>query len=238
MIGCYLDESIDPKQQGIFGVGGLLGVCRPVFELDRKWEALRKRPDINIEYFKASECQMGKKQFRKFVVDPDNITEVERKKLDGIWNDFLDVMAGDELEHVIIFGMGVVQEDFYRVIKDPRAHAVLGDSPYWFAYQSAMLQAAFAMKSIKKTGHNVAFICDEHEEHSPIAHGVYREVKKKIRILLSTWGVSARPAITLVNHYRLPTRQSTKFAASCKSPSAGGKNRSSEALTSDGSSAS
>jgi hypothetical protein len=179
MIGCYLDESIDPKQQGIFGVGGLLGVCRPVFELDRKWEALRKRPDINIEYFKASECQMGKKQFRKFVVDPDNITEVERKKLDGIWNDFLDVMAGDELEHVIIFGMGVVQEDFYQVIKDPTAHAVLGDSPYWFAYQSAMLQAAFAMKSIKKTEHNVAFICDEDEEHSPIAHGVYREVKKK-----------------------------------------------------------
>jgi hypothetical protein len=179
MIGCYLDESIDPKRQGIFGVGGVLGVGRAVFELDRKWEALRKRPDINIDYFKASECQMGKKQFRKFVVDPNNITEAERTKLDGIWDEFLDIMVGDAAEHVVVFGNGVVQEDFYEVIQDPAAHAVLGDSPYWFAYESAMMQAAFAMKGIKKTGHNVAFVCDEDEEHSPIAYDVYREVKKK-----------------------------------------------------------
>jgi len=157
MIDCFLDESLDPKQQGIFAVGGILGRGRPVFELERKWAALRKRTDIDIEYFKASECQRGNKQFRKFVADPVHMPERKRATLNGIWDQFLDVMAGDDLEHVVIYGIGVIQDDFYEVIKDPTARAVLGDSPYWFAYQSAMIEAAFAMKYINTGGH-VAFV--------------------------------------------------------------------------------
>ena len=149
MVGCYLDESIDPKNIGIFAVGGILGQGRKIFELDRKWEALRKGPEIGIDYFKASECQRGNKQFKKFVADPNHMTDMERGNLDQIWGRFLDVMTGDPLEHVIIYGIGVVQEDFYEVIKDPVARSILGDSPYWFAYQSAMIEAAFAVKQIQ-----------------------------------------------------------------------------------------
>lgn len=178
MIGCYLDESIDPKKVGVFAVGGMLSRGRPMFGLEARWEALRKRPDINIEYFKASECQSGKKQFRKFVNDPDNITIAERSTLDSIWSEFLDILVGDDHDCGIVFGIGVVQEDFYEVIKDPQARSILGDSPYWFAYQSAMIEAAFAMKTLN-TGDAVAFVCDEDEEHSPIAHDVYMAVKKK-----------------------------------------------------------
>jgi hypothetical protein len=87
-------------------------------------------------------------------------------------------MTGDDWEHLVIYGIGVIQDDFYEVIQEPAARAVLGDSPYWFAYQSAMIEAAFAMKSIN-TGDHVAFVCDEDEKHSPIAHDVYREVRKK-----------------------------------------------------------
>src|ERR1700738_4303691 len=104
MIACYLDESFDPKQQGVFAVGGILGRGRTVFELERKWKALRKSPEIDIEYFKASQCQRGNKQFKNFVADPDQMTDGERSKLDGIWDQFLDVMAGDDLEHVVIYG--------------------------------------------------------------------------------------------------------------------------------------
>jgi hypothetical protein len=178
MVGCYLDESIDPKKQGVFAVGGILGQGRKIFELDRRWEALRKQPDIHIDYFKASECQMGKKQFRKFVNDPENITHAERDKLDGIWKRFLQEMAVDPQEHSIIYGVGIIQDDFYKVIQDPVARAILGDSPYWFAYQTAMIEAAFAMKKIN-TGDHVAFICDEDEEHSPIAYDVYLGLKQK-----------------------------------------------------------
>jgi len=53
IIGSYMDESFDSKQSGVFVVGGLLGQGVPFFELERRWEALRKRPDIDIQYFKA-----------------------------------------------------------------------------------------------------------------------------------------------------------------------------------------
>jgi hypothetical protein len=39
----YLDESIDEGRSGIFVVGGLLMRGVPSFELERKWEKLRKR---------------------------------------------------------------------------------------------------------------------------------------------------------------------------------------------------
>lgn len=178
MIACHLDESFDPKQEGIFAVGGILAHGRPLFELERRWRSLREKPEIDIEYFKASECHLGKKQFAKFVADPKNITVDERKRLDDIWDRFLTIMCGDSHEKAVVFGIGVVQEDFYEVIKDSTARAVLRDSPYWFAYQFAMIEAAFAMKYIK-TGDNVAFVCDKDEEHSPLAPDVYRELKKK-----------------------------------------------------------
>jgi hypothetical protein len=160
MIGSYLDESSDPKQSGIFAAGGILGRCRPIFEIDRKWERLRKRPDIDIEYFKASECQRGSKQFAKFVANPKKITREERARLDGIWGEFLDVLMGCKEEHVVLFGIGVVLDDFYEVIRDPLAKTILGASPYWFAYQAAMIEAAFAMKKVGQ-GDSVAIICDK-----------------------------------------------------------------------------
>lgn len=88
-----MDESFDPKQSGTFVVGGLLGRGLPFFELERRWEALLKRPDIDIEFFKASQCERGSGQFAKFVADPDNITPDERTKLDSISHEFLSLIA-------------------------------------------------------------------------------------------------------------------------------------------------
>jgi len=175
MISSYLDESFDTSQKGIFAVGGLLARGVPIFEIDRKWEQLRKTPEIDIKYFKASECERGDKQFAKFVATPKTVTPAERANLDAIWDKFLDIIVG---EAAIIYGIGVIQDDFYEVIKDPKAKAILGESPYWFAYQAAMIEAAFAMKKVGQ-GDSVAFVCDKDEEHSDIAPDVYQEVQKK-----------------------------------------------------------
>jgi hypothetical protein len=176
-VGCYLDESFDTGQRGIFAVGGIMGRGRPTFELDRKWTALRQRPDIDIAYFKASECQRATGEFEKFVSNPDSITDAERAKLDGIWREFLELLRGDSLERFLGYGIGVVQDDFYEVIKDPYAKSILGKSPYWFAYCASMIEAADVMKRTKRD--YVAFVCDEDQEHSPIAKDVYDELKKK-----------------------------------------------------------
>ena len=63
----YLDESFDEGGTGVFVVGGLLMRGVPSFELERKWEKLRKRPDIT--YFKASECKNGRGEFAEFVAN-------------------------------------------------------------------------------------------------------------------------------------------------------------------------
>jgi hypothetical protein len=44
LIASYMDESFDRKDEGVFVVGGILGKGVPLFELDRRWEMLRKRP--------------------------------------------------------------------------------------------------------------------------------------------------------------------------------------------------
>jgi hypothetical protein len=84
-----------------------------------------------------------------------------------------------------------LQAEFYDVIRDANARAILGDSPYRLAYDFAMIQCAWAMKQLEqeitKEKENVAFggswrdcvsfVCDEHEQHSPLAVEAYRNLK-------------------------------------------------------------
>ena len=181
VIGSYMDESFDPRQSGVFVVGGLLGRGVPLFELERRWEKLRKRPDIDIEYFKASECERGSGQFAKFVADPNNVTPAEREKLDSISHEFLALIAKpvpfDSTAYICAQGVGILQADFYDVIKEPNARAILGNNPYRLAYDFAMIQCAWAMKQLGD-GYEVSFVCDEHEQYSPLAYEAYRNLKQ------------------------------------------------------------
>jgi hypothetical protein len=185
----YMDESCDERGTGIFVAGGLLTRGVPSFELERKWEKLRKRPDIDISYFKASECKSGRGEFAKFVAIPGSPSPTEHQKLDAISREFLSLIPKEE--HIVVQGVGIVQAEFYEVIQDPNARAILGDSPYRLAYDFAMIQCAWAMKQleqeIKKDKENVAFggsrreyvsfVCDEHEQHSPLANEAFRKLK-------------------------------------------------------------
>jgi hypothetical protein len=178
-----MDESFDMRHEGVFVVGGFLGRGVPIFELARNWERLRKRPDIDIQYFKASQCERGTGEFRKFVPDPQNITPTERSKLDSISHEFLNLITHpvplDPKSYLCVQGVGVVQKDFYEVIQDTKARAILGASPYRLAYDFAMIQCAWAMKELEKSHKKeyVSFVCDEDEEHSLLAHEAYENLK-------------------------------------------------------------
>ncbi|HLK03611.1 MAG TPA: DUF3800 domain-containing protein [Candidatus Acidoferrum sp.] len=185
-----MDESCDEQGAGLFVVGGILMRGVPSFELERKWEKLRKRPDIDIAYFKASECKSGRGQFAKFVATPGSPTQCEHQRLDSISREFLQLIPKEE--HIIVQGVGIVQSDFCEVIQDAYALAVLGDSPYRLAYDFAMIQCAWAMKQleqgIKRDKENVAFggsfteyvsfVCDKHEQHSLVADEAFRNLKQ------------------------------------------------------------
>ena len=179
MIGSYLDESFDMKHKGVFVVGGLLGRGVAMFELERRWEGLLSRPDIGIRYFKASHCERGTGEFSKFVSDAQNITPEEKEGLDSLSREFLNAiveMPFEPTSYLVAAGVGVVQEDFYEIIKDANAKAILGENPFRLAYDLAMIQCAWAMKELG-TGDNVAFVCDECEQYSTLAHDAYRGLK-------------------------------------------------------------
>src|ERR1700675_3537479 len=128
-MGAYLDESADPKPRGFFAVGGIVGRGIATFELDRAWDSVLHRPDIEIEYFKASDCELGTGQFRKFVKEERNPTPEEYKKLQAISHEFISLFS-DERARVVAYGIGVIQSDFYDVIQDSYARSILGDDPF------------------------------------------------------------------------------------------------------------
>lgn len=179
----YMDESFDPKHKGkyrgYFTVGGFMGRGDPVFELERRWEKLLHKH--GLEYFKASECENGWRQFSKFVPDSKNITPDERAVLDSISFEFIDLIAHpvvlDETPYLACYGVGIMQEDFYEVIQNDYARSVLGESPYRLTYDFAFIAGAWMMKQLGK-GWGASFVCDEHEVHSPLAPEAYYYLKK------------------------------------------------------------
>jgi hypothetical protein len=181
LIGSYMDESFDKQPTGVYAVGGVLARCVPIFELERKWEKLRTRPDINITYFKASECERGFGEFAKFCAFPKQPTATEKAKLESISHEFLNLIAdvapmdGGQ-KYICVHGVGVVQSDFYDVIKDPKAKAVLGPSPFRLAYDFALMQCAWAMKEVGPD-YCVSFTCDEDQEHHEVVGDAYTKLK-------------------------------------------------------------
>lgn len=178
----YMDESFDPKQggkpRGFFVVAGLMGRGVPFFALECLWEKLLVK--YGLDYFKASECENGWKQFKKLVKDPRNISPAERVTLDGISLEFINAITNpssfDPQHYLTACGIGVLQEDFYEVIKDPKALAVLGDNPYRLAYDLSFVASAWLMKQLGE-GWGVSIVCDEHEIYSPLAPEAYRNLK-------------------------------------------------------------
>jgi len=178
----YLDESFDPKQggkpRGIFAVGGVLGRGDPCFALECSWEkGLRK---YGLDYFKASQCENGWGQFSKFVTSAANMTLAEKQSLESISLDFINAITNpypyDPTHDLTGYGVGVMQEDFYEVIKGDHARAVLGDNPYRLAYDVAFIQGAWLMKQTGE-GWATRFVCDEHEINSPLAPAAYDNLR-------------------------------------------------------------
>jgi hypothetical protein len=196
MISSYMDESFDKQPSGIFAVGGFLGKGVPVFELERGWEKLLKRH--GLKFFKASDCQNGTGEFAKFVVDPKNKTDEERSKLDSISHDFFKLIGHpvpfDNRNFLCVQGTGIVQSDFYEVIKDAKAKAVLGKTPYRLAYDLAIIQCAWAMKQLGdgEPRHSVSFVCDEDEEHSDLAEPAYKHLMETNPVAAKYMGTFSR----------------------------------------------
>ena len=116
----YLDESFDMKHAGLFAVGGLIGQGPALFELDRNWE--KRCRQLGIEYFKASECERGKGEFKKYVRVEGSPTPEEKEALSAASEQFIRLILA---EQVVCHGITVAQSEFYAAIKDPAIKAIL-----------------------------------------------------------------------------------------------------------------
>jgi hypothetical protein len=79
-------------------------------------------------------------------------------------------------------GLAIQQDDFYEVIKDAKARAILGNDPYRLAYALAMMQGAWAMRQLHKRGKTdecVSFVRDSHEQYGPYARNEFLKLKEK-----------------------------------------------------------
>ena len=141
--------------------------------------------DIDIKYFKASQCERGTGEFRKFVADPDNIKLGERDRLNAISREFVSLIVPRELALV---GVGIHQEDFFKLTRDDSARAVLGRDPYWLAYHLAMIVCAACARKLREEDHppkhpndyhRVSFVCDESEQYSTLAGEAYKHLKNQ-----------------------------------------------------------
>ena len=180
MIACYMDESFDMKQQGIFAVGCVMGRGVQMFELERRWETLRKQR--GLAFFKASQCARGKGEFAQFVAKPGSPSAEEQALLESISLSFIRLILNpvpwDPTKYICVHGVGVDQQDFYKVSNSsPRAQEILGRDPYRLGYAFAMIQCAWVMKQLG-TGEHVSFMCDESEQYSPLAAEAYQSLLK------------------------------------------------------------
>jgi uncharacterized protein DUF3800 len=182
VIGAYMDESFDTSKKGIFAVGGILGRGAPILDLEICWEQLRRRDDVGIKYFKATECEWGKGEFAHLVADSGHPTPTERQNLESISSEFVKMIGRDMHgeSHLALTGVGIVQEDFHDLIQNDYNQSILGDSVFRLAYDLAFIQCAWSMKEhFRRTGEHerVSFVCDETEEHSSSAGPAYTKLK-------------------------------------------------------------
>jgi hypothetical protein len=218
VISSHMDESFDPKHQqqarGFFCAGGVLGKGVPFFELDRRWQKTLDK--YGLAYYKASHCQNGWGEFKNFLSHPPAITPTERQTLDEISYEFIRLIinpvAFDSKHYLTCYGVGVKQDDFYEVIKDAHAKAVLGSDPYKLAYHMSFIECAWLMKQMGD-GWGASFVCDEHEQYSPLAPEAYRELKQRnpaaCEYMLSFTSVDEKNAIQYKRRTRLFTRLGT-----------------------------
>ncbi len=90
---------------------------------------------------------------------------------------------------VVAHGIGVIQADFYEVIKDDYARSILGDDPFQLAYDLTMIQCAWMMKEVERSKREkakfgqkverdyVSFVRDEHQKYAPLAQARYLNLK-------------------------------------------------------------
>lgn len=182
MTGAYFDES---ESEGCFSVAGYLGSYRTWVHLDWLWQDLLTK--WRLDYFKASECNNGTKQFAQYRDDPSlpqkRLKDHEHAKLREIMTDFVGAVCKvhDELCGI---GAVVVLDDFNRLVSESdKARRLFTTKPYYLCMQLCLVAAAIPIRNMRcrtRSGDDwVRPIFDSHREFSKHTVALFAKFSKK-----------------------------------------------------------
>jgi hypothetical protein len=167
--GGYFDESFDEGEERCYTIAGYVGPQLPAVVLDLRCKALLKRYDL--DYFKASEIELGFGEFEKHRDDPKNLAAPlstrEKNFIREIKTAFVDLICAED--HIVGMSASVLLKD-YSLLKtrEPDLFSRL-PNPYTLCGHLVLMEAGFAVNWSNENFSQRALlrpIFDSHQDYS------------------------------------------------------------------------
>jgi hypothetical protein len=185
VIACYLDESSDAQGKEVLTVAGFMQHGVNWFHLELLWNRILKRSEIDIPYFRATDCLNVSGVFAKFRSNPRVASPEERERCTSIRKELLWV-----IKECFLVGSGItiVLPDYYYVYtNNPDAKKCFNKDPFFTALHQEMVVTASGVRELYKD-EKIAFVYDERKDISKKIDAAYFELKEKNPIWAKYFG--------------------------------------------------
>jgi hypothetical protein len=179
----YFDESSDEGlEDKSYSVAGFVGSGAAALEMDMGWGELLKRFDL--DYFKASEIEIGFGAFAKHRSHPkqlsDPLTDSEKNHIREIKIAFIDLIC--DCEDMIGIGAVLLLRD-YQILQEESPHAArVLPAPYVICADLALIEAGMMVNEANAYypyGSVIRPVFDSHQEHGPRFLNGFQSFQKK-----------------------------------------------------------
>ncbi len=162
-------------------------------------------PEINLSYFRATDCASVSGPFLKFRANPERICDEDYQKVFAIRDRFLESIRKGDL---IGCAISVLVEDYNEVMATHQmAKKYFDQDPLFAAYQMIMVETARKV-SEQIPDAVVAYVYDENDKKSK-AEAVYADLKEKNPSYAKYMG-----SLTHMDDRRTPALQAADLMAS------------------------
>lgn len=136
MLAFHMDDSADSQRRKVFVVAGLLGHYEEWFEAERHWQMRLDKSEI--DYFRSSNyVRLAGGGFEKLV------RKLGPKKARVIADDlFDDLKLILKASGLVVGALGVLMQDYKRVLGEPNGSKVLQADPFVHAHQQVICKIA------------------------------------------------------------------------------------------------
>jgi tetratricopeptide (TPR) repeat protein len=173
LLGCYLDDSHDQRDEQVFAVAGFFGWSLGFIDAENNWGDCLEHH--GLKYFHAVECENVKGEFQKLRPRYKTLDH-QKEAAAAIRDDFIAVInEATELDGI---GLCISLETYRKVLAaEPNARIFLQDRHFYFAYHTLIIEL---VKRTEKEfrNHWIGFVCDDYSRRDE-AEAAYDQLKEK-----------------------------------------------------------